>query len=81
MPPPNIVVRRMGKRWGSCTETGNILINIELIKTPLYCIEYLIMHEICHLRVHNHGRAYYRLLTRCMPDWHRRKARLDSFVI
>lgn len=81
MPPPRIVIRRMGKRWGSCTETGNILINVELIKTPLDCIEYLVMHELCHLRVHNHGPAYYRLLARCMPDWQRRKERLDSFVI
>lgn len=81
MPPPKIVIRHMGKRWGSCTETGNILINVALIKTPLDCIEYLIMHELCHLRVHNHGPAYYRLLARCMPDWQRRKERLDSFVI
>ena len=81
MPPPKIVIRHMGKRWGSCTETGNILINVELIKTPLDCIEYLIMHELCHLKEHNHGPAYYRLLSRCMPDWQRRKARLDSFVI
>lgn len=78
---PKIVILRMEKRWGSCTETGNILINVELVKTPLDCIEYLIMHELCHLRVHNHGSAYYRLLTRCMPDWQRRKVRLDSFVI
>ena len=81
MPLPKIVIRRMGKRWGSCTEMGNILINVELIKTPLDCIEYLIMHELCHLRVHNHSQAYYRLLARCMPDWQRRKTRLDSFVI
>lgn len=81
MPPPKVVIRKMAKRWGSCTETGNILVNLELIKTPLDCIEYLIMHELCHLRVHNHGSAYYRLLSRCMPDWERRKARLDSFVI
>jgi predicted metal-dependent hydrolase len=81
MPPPKIVIRRMDKRWGSCTKTGNVLLNVELVKTPLDCIEYLIMHELCHLRVHNHGPAYYRLLTRCMPDWRRRKARLDSFVI
>ena len=81
MPPPKIVIRRMGKRWGSCTETGNVLINVELIKTPLDCIDYLIVHELCHLRVHNHSAAYYRLLGRCMPDWQRRKSRLDSFVI
>lgn len=81
MPAPDIVILRMAKRWGSCTDTGNVLINLELIKTPLDCIEYLIMHELCHLRVHNHSPAYYRLLTRCMPDWQRRKRRLDSFVI
>lgn len=81
MPPPKIVILRMAKRWGSCTETGNILINLELVRTPLDCIEYLIMHELCHLRVHNHSHTYFRLLTRCMPDWKRRKARLDSFVI
>ena len=81
MPSPKIVIRRMAKRWGSCTETGTILINLELIKTPIDCIDYLLMHELCHLRVHNHGPAYYRLLVRGMPDWKRRKARLDSFVI
>jgi predicted metal-dependent hydrolase len=81
MPSPRIVIRSMGKRWGSCTETGNLLINLELIKTPIDCIEYVITHELCHLRVHNHGAAYYRLLARCMPDWQRRKKRLDSFVI
>ncbi|MHB2027027.1 MAG: M48 family metallopeptidase [Elusimicrobiota bacterium] len=81
MPPPQIVILRMAKRWGSCTQKGNILVNVELVKTPLDCIEYLLMHELCHLHVHNHGPAYYRLLTRCMPDWQRRKSRLDSFVI
>ena len=81
IPAPNIVILRMAKRWGSCTDTGNILVNVELIKTPLDCIEYLIMHELCHLRVHNHSPSYFRLLSRCMPDWKRRKARLDSFVI
>lgn len=81
MPPPTLVIKRMSKRWGSCTKTGNVLINLDLIKTPLYCIEYLIMHELCHLRIHNHSPGFYRLLSRCMPDWERRKARLDSFVI
>jgi len=78
---PVVSIRRMAQRWGSCTQTGNITLNIELAKTPLYCIEYVIMHELCHLRVHNHRPAYYRLLTRCMPDWKQRKSRLDTFVI
>lgn len=81
MPPPAIIIRRMSRRWGSCTKAGNILLNLDLVKTPLYCIEYVIMHELCHLRIHDHSRSYYRLLSRCMPNWEIRKARLDSYVI
>jgi predicted metal-dependent hydrolase len=81
LPPPAIGIRRMTRRWGSCTKAGNILLNLDLVKTPLSCIEYVIMHELCHLRIQNHSRAYYRLLSRCMPDWEHRKARLDAYVI
>ena len=81
MPPPAIIIRRMSRRWGSCTKAGNILLNLDLVKTPRYCIEYVIMHELCHLRIHNHSPGYYRLLSRCMPDWEKRKTRLDAYVI
>ncbi|MBC8217818.1 MAG: M48 family metallopeptidase [Planctomycetes bacterium] len=77
---PDIRLRKMTKRWGSCTKRGEILLNTELVKTPLYCIEYVIMHELVHLKVRNHTKEFYRFLTRCMPDWERRKQRLDLFI-
>lgn len=79
--PNNVTIRRMTKRWGSCTKAGNIRLNLDLIKTPIQCIEYVIAHELCHLKVHDHSPAFYRLLKRLMPDWEKRKARLDSFIL
>ena len=79
-PAPTLRIRCMTRRWGSCSRNGTITLSTELIKTPLHCIEYVVMHELCHLRVHDHGPAFFRLLGRCMPDWEERKARLDAVV-
>ena len=48
----------------------------ELIKLPLGCIDYVVMHELVHLKIPNHGAAFWRLLARCMPDWEHWKDRL-----
>ena len=74
-------IRRMARRWGSCSRNGTITLSTELIKTPLHCIEYVILHELCHLRVHDHSPAFFRLLNLYMPDWEKRKQRLDAVVL
>lgn len=74
-------IRPMDRRWGSCSRAGLITLNTELVRMPLHCIDYVIMHELCHLSVHDHSPAFFRLLGRCMPDWRQRKERLDSLIV
>jgi hypothetical protein len=76
---PNLEIKRMKNRWGSCTPSKKIILNPELIKAPSKCIEYVITHEICHLIHHNHSKKFYELLSDKMPDWEKWKNRLESF--
>jgi len=51
-----------------------------LVKAPPACIDGVLVHELCHLKVGNHGPSFYRLLERTLPDWQSRKHRLDAMV-
>ncbi len=75
---PQLRLHKMIKRWGSCTNAKTILINTELVKTPLYCIDYVIIHELCHLKIRKHDNNFYKLLSKCMPDWKKRKESIES---
>lgn len=74
-------VKAMERRWGSCSKAGMITLNTGLVKTPLHCIDYVIMHELCHLHIHDHSPAFFRMLGCCMPDWRQRKERLEVMVL
>lgn len=78
---PVVRMRTMAKRWGSCAKSGTITLNTELVKAPVQCIDYVIAHELCHLKHRNHSPAFWRLLSRLMPDWEARKKRLEKIGI
>jgi len=79
--PPAISIQTMTSRWGSCTEDGTITLNLKLMQVPKPYIDYVIVHELCHLVEHNHSRRFYLLLDRMMPDWGDRRKRLNEFEI
>ena len=79
LPEPKLVLRRMPKRWGSAGRNGHIALNPELIHAPSACIDYVIAHEICHLKHPNHSPAFIRLLASNLPHWRSLKARLERF--
>ncbi|HEY4786026.1 MAG TPA: SprT family zinc-dependent metalloprotease [Bacteroidales bacterium] len=78
--PSSIVLREMPTRWGSCTPKGKIILNPELIKAPKGCIEYVIIHELCHLIHHNHTQKFIDLQTKEMPDWEKWKMKLERLL-
>jgi predicted metal-dependent hydrolase len=73
-------LRQMPTRWGSCTPKGKIIFNPELIKAPKGCIEYVIIHELCHLIHHDHTQKFLDLQTKEMKDWEKWKMKLEKLL-
>ena len=78
---PEMKLQKMAKRWGSFSPKGRILLNPELVKAPTECIDYVILHELCHVKHRGHDKGFYRLLQRMVPDWLRLKSRLEHLNI
>jgi predicted metal-dependent hydrolase len=79
LPYPKLSIRKMQSSWGSCSVKGAISLNIKLIQVPVEFIDYVIVHELCHLKYLHHEPEFYKLLSRMMPDWERKKEKLDRF--
>lgn len=73
---PELRVRIMRSRWGSLTAGGRISLSAYLMRAPADCVDYVIFHELCHLRVRNHSAAFYREVERYVPEWRRLRVRL-----
>jgi predicted metal-dependent hydrolase len=78
---PALHIRKMNKRWGSLSKQGTLTLNTDLIRAPRECIDYVITHELCHLKYHDHSSDFYQLLERIMPDWERRKHKLELALV
>jgi predicted metal-dependent hydrolase len=80
VPLPPLTIRRMKTRWGSCTKSRRMLLNPELVKVTKDCIDYVILHELCHLKENHHGPRFWTLLRRVLPDWRQRRTELNRLA-
>ncbi|MCA6408294.1 MAG: M48 family metallopeptidase [Cytophagales bacterium] len=77
---PKLELRRMARRWGSCTPNKMIILIPEIIKAPSKCIDYVVIHELCHLVHPNHSQSFYELQNKVMPDNANWKLRLEKLL-
>lgn len=79
--PQRLVFRNMRSRWGSCTPaTGRICLNLQLAAAPDGCLEYVVVHELCHLIAADHGPRFKAAMDRYLPDWRDRRERLRGTI-
>lgn len=78
--PEGLIVRRLKQRWGSMSPGRRLLLNHHLVEAPVDAIDYVITHELCHIEEAHHGPAFFALLDRVMPDWEKRKERLERIL-
>jgi predicted metal-dependent hydrolase len=78
--PTGLVIRTMKRRWGSCSGKGVITLSTELVKLDDLYIEYVITHELCHLKHHNHGVNFYKLLSELFPEWKSVRKELRKYI-
>jgi len=72
----------MKSMWGNCNFVKRIItLNLYLCKVPIQCVDYVIMHELCHLTYHNHSKQFYDYVSKFMPDWKERKQLLKNYSL
>jgi predicted metal-dependent hydrolase len=77
---PPFKLLEMTRQWGSCSPSGQIILNPHLIKAPRACVDCVVIHELAHLIHHNHGPDFFRILDREVPGWNQHKRVLDDMV-
>ncbi len=79
--PAEIKVRDLSFRWASCSRTGVVAFHWKLLQLPVQLVDYIIIHELTHLRYPYHDEAFWVCVERAMPDWRDRKTQLDEYAI
>lgn len=74
----NITIKNQKKRWGSCSSARNLNFNWRLIMTPVEVMDYVVVHELCHLKQMNHSQAFWEEVEKVLPDYKMRKKWLDE---
>ena len=69
MKPEKISYRKAKRRWGSCSHINNISINYMLLQFPIKTVEYVVLHELCHIEEKNHSKRFWNLVSLYMPDY------------
>jgi predicted metal-dependent hydrolase len=77
---PPFRLLEMSRQWGSCSPKGEIILNPHLIKAPRPCVDYVLVHEMAHLKHHDHSPEFFALLRQEVPEWHSVKCQLDGLV-
>ena len=74
-------IKQMRTEWGSCVaRKRQLLFNLDLARVPLKCVEYIVVHELTHLQVLNHGVAFQALMTERLPNWKILRTQLNTFI-
>ncbi|MFH1287157.1 MAG: SprT family zinc-dependent metalloprotease [bacterium] len=73
---PEIILANQSKRWGSCNHKGRIRLNWHIIMAPISLIDYVVVHELCHLKHANHSKGFWKILGTILPDYEIRRERL-----
>ena len=77
--PEHISFRKSEKRWGSCSPTNRISLNYHLMKINISLIEYVVIHELCHIRYKNHSREFWSEVKKFLPDYRAKEEKIKGF--